>query len=270
MKEFVILFLIGLGVGSLGTLIGAGGGFILVPVLLLLKPNLDPHVATSISLFVVFLNASSGSIAYWRMKRIDYKTAVIFSLASLPGAVLGAYLTETIAKRLFDVVLGITLVLIALFLLIKPRLKMTQNETPGKKLVTRSIVDSRGQSYTYSFKISAGVVISFVVGFLSSLLGIGGGIIHVPAMTVLLHFPIVIATATSHFVLMMMALAGTVVHIVQGDLDGHWLTAIYIGCGVIIGAQVGAYFSHFAKPHWIIKALAFALLLVGIRILFMY
>ncbi len=65
------LFLLGLTVGTFGTLIGAGGGFLLVPVLLILYPRLEPEVVTAISLAVVFLNATSGSVAYGRMKKTD-------------------------------------------------------------------------------------------------------------------------------------------------------------------------------------------------------
>jgi uncharacterized protein len=118
--------------------------------------------------------------------------------------------------------------------------------------------------------MATGIMISFLVGFLTSLLGIGGGIIYVPALTSLLNFPIHVATGTSHFILATMALAGTIVHIFLGNLKGQWLTLIYLGSGVIVGAQGGAYFSHYAKPDWIIRALALALLLVGIRITIMY
>ncbi|MDQ6815137.1 MAG: sulfite exporter TauE/SafE family protein, partial [Bacteroidota bacterium] len=85
------LLLIGLGllVGTFGTLIGAGGGFILVPVLLFIFPDLKPEVVTSISLAVVFLNAASGSVAYAQLKRIDYKSAIIFAVAALPGSIIG-------------------------------------------------------------------------------------------------------------------------------------------------------------------------------------
>ena len=89
--QSILLLAIGLTVGFIGTLIGAGGGFILVPVLLLLFPHLDSEVITSISLAIVFLNACSGSLAYARLKRIDYKTALLFSLATVPGAVLGPF-----------------------------------------------------------------------------------------------------------------------------------------------------------------------------------
>ena len=82
------LWLIGLGlvVGMFGTLIGAGGGFILMPVLLLMHPHVSPGQLTAISLAVVFFNALSGSESYAMMKRIDYKSGLMFATATIPGA----------------------------------------------------------------------------------------------------------------------------------------------------------------------------------------
>jgi len=267
--EIAFLIGIGLAVGCIGTLIGAGGGFILVPVLLFIFPKLPPEAVTSISLGVVFLNASSGSIAYAKMKRIDYRSAVIFALATLPGAVLGAYFTSTIPRHVFDILLGSLLILIAGFLLLKPQYRKTFVPSKRWGTVHRGITDSKGNHYEYSFNKWTGIALSFVVGYISSLLGIGGGIIHVPALTSLLNFPIHIATATSHLILAIMALAGTIVHIIEGNLKGTWSTMLYIGAGVAAGAQVGAYFSHHARPGWIVRSLAVALLLVGIRVILM-
>ena len=115
-----LLIALGFFVGVLGTLIGAGGGFILVPVLVFLFPDSQPEAITSISLGVVFLNASSGSIAYAKMKRIDYKTAIIFSLATLPGAIIGAFSTAYIPKKVFDATLSVLLIVISILLLRKP------------------------------------------------------------------------------------------------------------------------------------------------------
>ena len=86
----LLLIPLGMAVGAFGTLVGAGGGFILVPVLLLLYPDEDPKTLTATSLLVVLLNAVSGSIAYGRQKRIDYHSGKWFALATLPGAVGGA------------------------------------------------------------------------------------------------------------------------------------------------------------------------------------
>lgn len=106
------------------------------------------------------------------------------------------------------------------------------------------------------------------MGFLSSLLGIGGGIIHVPVMATLLHFPVHIAAATSHFVLAFMAAEGTAVHIFQGVIGWNDAAAkaLLIGAGAIPGAQVGARLSHRLGGSIIIRALAAALVLVAIRL----
>src|SRR5262245_57150923 len=87
------LGLVGLGilVGAYGTMIGAGGGFLLVPVLLLLAPDLSPASATAMSLTVVFFNAYAGVWAYARMGRIDFASGALFAFAGLPGALLGTY-----------------------------------------------------------------------------------------------------------------------------------------------------------------------------------
>src|SRR3954451_24825040 len=100
MTEWLLIPL-GFVVGAFGTLIGAGGGFILVPVLLLLYPTAKPSVITGISLAVVFFNAASGSVAYWRARRIDVRTALIFATATIPGAILGALVVEYVPRGLF-------------------------------------------------------------------------------------------------------------------------------------------------------------------------
>lgn len=266
-SQLVLLILLGFGVGFLGTLIGAGGGFVLVPVLLLLYPEMMPEAITSISLGVVFLNAASGSYAYGKMKRIDVKSALIFALATLPGAIIGAFLTSFISRGVFNFILGCLLILVSVFLLINPHYR-TEKQVRKKNWTHRLLVDNKGEHYDYAFNLRTGIIISFFVGFLSSLLGIGGGIVHVPALTIFLNFPVHIATATSHFILAVMALAGTIVHIFQGNLKHNWGMMLSIGLGVILGAQLGAYVSHHVKQKVIIISLASALLLVGVRIAF--
>jgi uncharacterized membrane protein YfcA len=104
--EYWWLLPLGLLIGAFGTLIGAGGGFILVPILLLVYPNEKTEFVTSISLAVVFFNALSGSFAYARMKRVDYKSGIIFSIATIPGAILGALSTAYVPRRAFDLIFG--------------------------------------------------------------------------------------------------------------------------------------------------------------------
>jgi uncharacterized membrane protein YfcA len=262
------LLVLGFLVGGFGTLIGAGGGFILVPVLALIFPDRPTNVITSISLFIVFLNALSGSIAYGRMKRIDYRSGFAFGIATLPGSIVGALLTGYVKRNVFDIILGCVLIIIAIFLFIKPDEGGYAIHKPHKINTRRNITDKFGNNYVYAFNIRQGIILSFFVGFVSSFLGIGGGIIHVPALISLLEFPAHIATATSHFVLAIMALSGTTVHLINGTLHQGWKAALYLGAGVVIGAQVGAHFSNRVHPKAIIKALAIALIVVGIRLVF--
>ena len=264
------LLLIGLGfaVGAIGTLIGAGGGFILVPVLLLLYPGAKPELITSISLAVVFLNATSGSVAYARMKRIDYKSALVFAVATMPGAIIGAISTGYIPRHLFNLILSILLFAISLILFLQPRQNILTGINKRRHIVHRTVTERSNAQHHYSFNNVLGIALSFIVGFISSLLGIGGGIIHVPVLNQLLNFPIHIATATSHLILACMALAGTVVHIIQGNFKDGWTTTLFIGIGVIIGAQIGAILSDKIKGSIIVRTLAIALLLVSIRLFF--
>jgi uncharacterized membrane protein YfcA len=104
-------------------------------------------------------------------------------------------------------------------------------------LTERDLVDAEGVHYRYVFDLRLGIVLSIFVGYVSSLLGVGGGFIHVPALAHLLNFPVHIATATSHFVLAVMALTGTLVHVVQGVfLHGVRRTAV-LAVGVLVGAK---------------------------------
>ena len=198
----VELVAIGFGVGAFGTLIGAGGGFILTPILLLLYPHDSPQTITAISLAVVFFNALSGSTAYARQRRIDYRSGVVFAVATLPGAVGGA-------------------------------------------------------------------LYSLVVGFVSSFLGIGGGVIHVPLLVRALGFPTHIATATSHFVLAVMSGVGALTHVAAGSFahGRDVLRAAWISAGIVVGAQIGAHLSQRLHGKLIERLLAAALLVLAARLI---
>ena len=268
-EKYLGLIALGFGVGAYGTLIGAGGGFVLMPLLLLLYPHDSPELLTSISLAVVFFNTLSGSEAYGLMKRIDYKTGFLFAASTIPGAVLGALNTAYVPRRLFDFIFGVILLAVALFIGFRPAGAGTsiRGKRGSPHQINRHLVDAQGLVYDYSFNPVLGVGISVVVGYISSFLGIGGGIIHVPALSYILGFPVHIATATSHFILAIMALTGTLVHIVNGAFGQGVHQMMPLAIGVVLGAQLGARLSQFLKGAWIIRGLAFALGLVGVRIL---
>lgn len=270
MEHYLWLIPLGFVLGAFGTLIGAGGGFILVPVLLLLYPHASPVTITSISLAVVFFNALSGSWAYARMRRIDYKSGLLFAAATIPGAIIGALTTDYIPRRLFDAVFGLLMIVAATYLFFHRIGERKPIEERSKRHIARKVVETNGTVHVFSYDLRLGMWLSTFVGYVSSLLGIGGGIVHVPALVRLLNFPVHIATATSHFILVIMALTGTIVHIATGSFSqGGVHRTIYLALGVLLGAQVGAVFSARVHGMWIIRGLAVALIFVGIRILLM-
>ena len=258
---------LGLGIGTIGTLIGAGGGFILLPVLAVLSPLEPTGTLTATSLAVVAANATSGAIAYGRQRRVDYRSGIRFAIATLPGSVAGALLARSIPRGPFD--LAFALVLFALAIVVVRARSDQEPPVPEGRAwgsVSRELVDAQGTVHRYHVRMPLGMAISFVIGFASSLLGIGGGFIHVPALIAVLGFPVHIATATSHFVLAVMATVGTVTHILAGDLDATWPRTVYLGLGAVIGAQAGARLSRRVRGALIVRILAAALVIVAFRL----
>ena len=253
------LVLLGFFAGGYGTLIGAGGGFILAPILLLIYPGDGPETVTSISLAVVFFNALSGTLAYARSNRIDFKSGLIFAGATVPGAVLGALATTGVSRERFNLIFGLVLVAVATFLAFNP----------GKKTAAGI---ARGGGGIHSipkldrWTFSAGAGLSLLFGFISSFFGIGGGFLYVPALVYLLRFPVHIATATSLFVLTITAFAGSATHVAAGFFHHGIRRAIVLSIGAVLGAQVSARLSHRISGGWIIRSLAVALGLVGLRL----
>jgi uncharacterized protein len=256
-----LLWLIPLGffAGGYGALIGAGGGFVLAPALLLIYPDEAPETITSISLSVVFFNALSGTVVYARSKRIDFKLGAIFALATMPGAILGALATNVIRRDQFDLIFGLLLIAVAIFLAFNPGQK-----SAGP--VLQASVDTSLVSRWSTRTLLIGASLSTVFGFISSFLGIGGGFLYVPALVFLLRFPIHIATATSLFVLTITAFTGSVTHIAAGLFHHGIRRALGLSIGAVLGAQVAARLSRHIHGEWIIRSLAAALGLVGLRL----
>jgi uncharacterized protein len=264
MTQWFWLVPLGFGVGAYGTLIGAGGGFVLIPLLLLVYPQEGADTLAATSLAVVFFNALSGSAAYARMKRIDYRAALLFAGAGVPGAILGASATAWIPRRIFSDIIGVLLIAGAVFLM----LRANGRDATGHIAAGHASQDGLAPPpYRTPRKLALGMLLSVFVGFVSSLLGIGGGIIHVPVLVYVLGFPMHMATATSHLILAIIALVGSGVHLADGTLSQNVGRTAALAVGVVGGAQVGAYLSAHVASRWILRGLAVGLLLVGGRVL---
>jgi uncharacterized protein len=268
--EGLELLVFGIVVGAYGTMVGAGGGFLVVPALLLVY-HARPEQAAGTSLVVVFLNAASGSASYVRQKRVDYRAGVIFGLATLPGAVAGAFLSRLFTGRAFDIVFGSLLLGIAGLLLWRPLAEeelaaslAERGDTPWWRVETH-MTDRSGETFTYGYNLWKGIALSFGTGFVSSILGIGGGIIHVPGLIHLLLFPAHVATATSHFILAISSAVGAGTHLLLGDV--LIAPALLMGVGVAGGAQAGALLARRLRGSMLVRMLSMALILVALRLL---
>ncbi len=260
-ESLLTLVVLGVWIGAFGTLIGAGGGFLVVPLLILVY-GFEPRFAVGTSLVFVFFNALSGSFGYLRQRRIDVRVALMFTAFTVPGAILGAFVTAYLESAIFKIVLSAFLILASVYLVAKPLKEQPDASRGGYH---RRLVDREGNAYDYSVNLPRGFAVSLAVGFLSSIFGIGGGIIHVPAMIFLLGFPVHISTATSHLILAFSALVGSATHASLGNVRLDF--ALPMGVGAIAGAQLGALISRMTKGTVIERLLGLALLIVAVRLL---
>jgi len=246
----LFLFLIGIGVGMFGTIIGVGGGFIVVPLLSIVY-HYTPQYAVGTSMMIVALNAISGTTSYIRQRRIDYRTGLLFASATLPGSFLGAYLLQMISRPVFDVSFGILLMSIAIYMALRKEIPATNIDMTSYQRP--------------EYNVPLGMFISLLVGFVASMAGIGGGVVHVPAMIYLFHFAPFIAIPTSHFILAISATFAAASHAYIGEVA--WNFVPYLGVGAIIGAQVGGTLSHKIHSRWIVRGLLAVMFLVALRLI---
>ena len=255
---FILFLLLGIGVGTFGTLVGIGGGLICVPIFILLLSDggIHPyyHPAAEIagtSLVVVMANALSGTMAYIRQKRVYFNAAIPFAIATLPGAWFGSSIVDKFSGTQLDLYFGIFLLFMAIM--------MYWNNMHKPRTDVMDIPDN------FQYPRMLGIIISFGVGFLSSIFGIGGGVIHVPLMIYALGFPVHVATATSHFVLAVSSTFGVISHFLMHHIV--WIPAISISIGAAIGAQIGAKISKKTKSKLILTLLSLAMFALGIRLI---
>jgi uncharacterized protein len=263
MELLLLLLFIGFLVGILGTIIGAGGGFILVPLLLIIFPEKTPGEITAISLAVVFFNSISGTYAYHRMKRTDYRSGLIFAISTLPGAILGTLTVAIISKNLFHLIFGLILIALATYLFLNP--VTTNNSNDDKQVNTEEYIK---ESTLRTHKKWPGILINLTIGFISTLLGIGGGILRVPALVHILNFPVHLATATSQFIVAIMSFSGSIVHLINGNISNNLIPILTLSITAILGAQIGARLSNKVHGVMIIRILALTLTLIGVRMIY--
>lgn len=214
--QVVLGVLIGFVSGTLAGLFGVGGGIVTTPAVnMLLGGTAIQAVATPLP--VILPTSLVGAYAYVRAGEASMRAARWAVGPGIVGAVGGAYLTELVNAHLL---LAITAALIALtaveVLLGRPRTSWVKGATPGWKYAA----------------------IGFVAGSVSGLLGVGGGIVMVPAFTLWIGMPLLRALGTSLVVIAALVVPGTIVHWALGHID--WAIFLVLTLGVVPGARIGA------------------------------
>ena len=219
MFEDIWLIPLGFIAGILGSIIGLGGGIIIVPVLTFM--GFSPTLAVSNSLFAVFSNSVGSTIEYAKQKRVEFSIGRKLGLMAVPGTILGAFISSDLSSEIFKILFALVLISSASYIFLKRKIEEKPVDISRLLLV-----------------FSAGA--SFFAGIISSLFGIGGGLIFVPLMVVALGISIKRAAPTSQFILMFASFSGLIVHSMLGHPDYYQALLLSIGAfaGGILGARL--------------------------------
>lgn len=265
--EWILFVLMGVAAAMFGSIVGLGGGIIIVPALLLIAPSLtgesvDHATAVGISLTVLIVTALASTMSYRKKGLVDFRSGLLFFLTSGPAAMLGSAATGYMKTGSFQLAFGFFMLLMAGLLVARDYLKPFTKEWP----IVRVLTDASGERHTYSYGIAPALAIGSGVGLISGLFGIGGGSLLVPLMVLLFRFPPHVASATSMFVIFLSAIMGSGIHIALGEID--WLLTLALIPGAWIGGKLGARISLRMSGKGLMWLLRAVLLLLAAQLIF--
>ncbi len=217
MIEELWLIPLGFAAGLLGSIIGLGGGIIIVPVLTFF--GFSPALAASNSIFAVFSNAIASSISYAKQRRIEYSIGLKLGLLSIPGTIVGAFVSSEITPSIFKILFALILISASIYIFSKRKIEQ-KNYNISKQIMILAIGAS------------------FFAGIISGLFGVGGGIIFVPLMVVAMGLSMKNAAPTSQFILLFASASALVTHTLLGHPDFY--QALLLSVGAFVGGLVGA------------------------------
>lgn len=254
----------GVAVGFYGTLVGIGGGPLLVPMLALFY-ELPPATIVATSLSVIFLNALSGSVAYYQQRRVDVVSGTLFGMATVPSSIAAYFLLAHVGHTLFERIFGVFLLALAGYVMVG----RAPTDEPDRQPATggygflgprspRRLVDTCGHVYLYEVDERLGQLVNVAFGAGSTVLGIGGGILQVPALAYTLDMPVRIATATAHYITALTTFFALLPLLYFGHADLRLVA--YLGGGAVLGAHAGAHLSRRVSTATLMHLLAAMLL----------
>ncbi len=250
MTTLLGLFLAGSAAGTLGALLGLGGGIFLVPVLTLVF-DLPVRVAVGTSLVSV-IATSAGVAAFAREEGgADVPLALRLEIATAAGAVLGGVIGAYVPARVLSFVFAAVVFATAGYTLYKG-----QGHDDEEAMFRR---DYRPRRWTLGYAVAS------LAGMVSGLLGVGGGFIKVPTMYAVMGVPLGVATATSNFMVGITAAASVFVYLGRGDVRP--LITVATAAGVFLGAAVGTLVQSRLRVGWLRWALVLLMLGIGAQML---
>ncbi|HUJ14496.1 MAG TPA: sulfite exporter TauE/SafE family protein [Thermoanaerobaculia bacterium] len=243
-----LLFVITVGVisiaaGFLGSLLGLGGGMIVVPALTLLL-HVDIRLAIGASIVSVIATSSGAAAAYVRDRLANIRVAMFLELGTTLGAITGAFLAGVIHPRYLYILFGVILGYSAIAML-RGRKRGEEAVVPGTwtrvlRLKSSYFDDAAGEEIEYQpVRARVGLALMYIAGTVSGLLGIGSGALKVPAMDLAMELPIKVSTATSNFMIGVTAAASAGVYFSRGQIDPF--IAAPVAVGVLAGAFAGSH-----------------------------
>ena len=230
----VLLLILGFGAGLLGALTGIGGGVLLTP-LLALHFGIPIRQAIGTSLVAVITTSAASSSVHLQRHTTDIRLGMTLELATALGAAVMAYLVGYFNRSFLEGLFAAFLLYSSITLLRgrKPRAEMGDESSPA--------VGGNGDVVIPHYepkRYPLGLASSLVAGALSGLLGIGGGPIKVPVMMIFMDVPLIVATATSNFMIGVTAAASAIVYYRRGDILVE--VAAPLAVGVFLGSLLGA------------------------------
>ncbi len=266
--EFVAAaFVLAVAAGVLGSLLGLGGGIIVVPALTIVL-GVDIRYAIGASIVSVIATSSGSALRYVREELVNLRLAMFLELATVSGALSGAYLAGVIPQRFLYFVFTAIAVLVGVLML-----RQRHEEAPapvegdfiGRKLGLGGVFKADGGAPPLAYEVTRtplGLSMSYLAGAVSGLLGVGGGFLKVPAMNVAMKVPLKVSTATSNFMIGVTAAASAGVFFLRGDVAP--CVAAPVATGVIIGALAGSWLIHHISTRHL--RLVFVLVLAWIAV----
>lgn len=263
----VLIWIISLIAGLLGSLTGLGGGVVIVPVLVLLF-HIDLRYAIGASLISVIATSSGAAAAYVREGFSNIRIGMFLEMATTVGALLGATLTGIISPRSIAIIFGVVLVYSAWAAF---RQKSTRGRREPDRLALALELKGdypapEGQEEYVAQHVPAGFGLMFVAGTLSGLLGIGSGAVKVLAMDQAMKLPFKVSTTTSNFMIGVTAVASAGIYLSRGYINPTLAAPVMIG--VLIGSMVGSRLLVRMKVNVLRLIFALVIVVLGIEMIF--